>query len=158
VHVKNIPFAATEQEIHDAFAVHGSIMDVYLPKDVHTRSRKGFGFIEFGDADAAGVAVDKMDGVSMHGQTLTVEMAKNQRRSRGEMLDQDRRGGGGGDRDRRGGGGGGRRDRSPPRRRRRDSRSPSPPRRDRRDDRRDERRGRSPPPPSRRTRDRSPRN
>ncbi|KAH9249621.1 hypothetical protein BASA81_012590 [Batrachochytrium salamandrivorans] len=134
--VKNIPADVAEHELTEIFRAYGTVLDVYLPKDVYTRGRKSFGFIEFDNQESANEAVDKMHGQMLRNNALICELAKHQRKSRSEMMEQDRR---------------------PPPRRQNRSRGPPPSRYGRGGEReRDSRRRRSPSPPPRRRRNRSP--
>ena len=90
LYVGNLPFTATEDEVRDLFAQHGTVHSVALINDRETGRPRGFGFVEMDD-EAAMTAVQKLDGADMGGRPLRVNEA------------QERRGGGGG-----GGGGGGR--------------------------------------------------
>jgi peptidyl-prolyl isomerase E (cyclophilin E) len=48
----------------------------YQPRDYTKNSHKGFGFVEFEDADDAAEALDNMDGSELHGKTLHVSLAQ----------------------------------------------------------------------------------
>ena len=88
IYVGNLPFSATESEVRDLFAQHGTVDSVALPTDRETGRPRGFGFVEMPSADAAR-AIQALNGFSMGGRPLRVNEA--QKRSAG---------GGGGGRDR----------------------------------------------------------
>lgn len=92
LYVGNLPFNATEDQVHAAFAAHGTVHSVKLINDRETGRPRGFGFVEMDD-EAALAAIEAMDGAEMGGRALRVN----------EAQDRPRPGGGGG------GGGGGRR-------------------------------------------------
>jgi len=93
IYVGNLPFSATESEVRDLFAQHGTVDSVALPTDRETGRPRGFGFVEMPQADAQ-KAMEALNGFNMGGRPLRVN----------EAQDRPRTGGGGG---RPGGGGGG---------------------------------------------------
>jgi RNA recognition motif-containing protein len=98
IYVGNLPFSATESEVRDLFAQHGTVESVALPTDRETGRPRGFGFVEMPQAEAA-KAIEALNGFSMGGRQLRVNEAQDRPRTGG------RPGGGGGGY--RGGGGGG---------------------------------------------------
>jgi cold-inducible RNA-binding protein len=92
IYVGNLPFSASESEVRDLFAQHGTVESVSLITDRETGKPRGFGFVEMSRADASR-AIQNLNGKELGGRALRVNEA------------QERTGGGG--RDRRGGGGGG---------------------------------------------------
>jgi cold-inducible RNA-binding protein len=102
--VGNISFDTTENDLQDAFAAHGSVIEANLMMDRATGRPRGFGFVTMSTDEEAQKAMNAMNGVSLNGRNLTVNVARP-REERGG-------GGGGGGRDRQrgyGGGGGDRR-------------------------------------------------
>jgi cold-inducible RNA-binding protein len=93
IYVGNLPFSATESEVRDLFAQHGTVESVALPSDRETGRPRGFGFVEMPQADAQ-KAMQALNGFNRGGRPLRVN----------EAQDRPRTGGGGG---RPGGGGGG---------------------------------------------------
>lgn len=106
--VGNLSFQTTENELHDAFSAHGTVMEANLMVDRMTGRPRGFGFVTMSSPEEAQAAIDALHGAQLGGRPLTVNIARpREERSGG--------GGGGGGRGPRrefgGGGGGGRRDR-----------------------------------------------
>jgi RNA recognition motif-containing protein len=99
LYVGNLPFSATEDEIRELFARHGSVTSVALINDRETGRPRGFGFVEMEDAGAAS-AISALDGQNFGGRSLRVSEAQDRRGPGGG-------GGGGGGRGGYGGGGGG---------------------------------------------------
>jgi RNA recognition motif-containing protein len=93
IYVGNLPFTATEPDVRELFAQHGTVESVALPTDRETGRPRGFGFVEMPPADAQR-AMQALNGFNMGGRPLRVN----------EAQDRPRTGGGGG----RPGGGGGR--------------------------------------------------
>ena len=102
--VGNLSFKTTENELQDAFAAHGTVLEANLMMDRATGRPRGFGFITMSTPEEAEKAIEALHGKDLGGRALTVNIA----RPREER--QDGGSGGGGRRDF-GGGGGGRRER-----------------------------------------------
>src|SRR5512146_2582372 len=101
IYVGNLPFSATESEVRDLFAQHGTVDSVALPTDRETGRPRGFGFVEMPQADAQ-KAMQALNGFNMGGRPLRVNEAQDRPRTGGGG-----RPGGGGGRGGFGGGGGG---------------------------------------------------
>ena len=102
--VGNLSFDATENDLQDAFAAHGTVVETNLVTDRETGRARGFAFVTMSTPEEAQKAIDAMNGASLGGRALTVNIARPKEERPGGGY----RGGGGG-RDRRGGGGGGHR-------------------------------------------------
>ena len=102
IYVGNLPFSASEADVRQLFAQHGTVESVSLPTDRETGRPRGFGFVEMSQADAAR-AIQSLNGHEMGGRQLRVNEAQDKPRSGGGG----RPGGGGGFRGNSGGGGGG---------------------------------------------------
>ncbi len=92
IYVGNLPFSATEDSVRELFQQHGTVESVNLISDRETGRPRGFGFVEMDD-EGADKAISALEGTSMDGRNLRVNLARPR---------EDRGGGGGG------GGGGGR--------------------------------------------------
>ena len=104
--VGNLSFNITENDLQDAFAAHGTVVEANLMMDRATGRPRGFAFITMGSPEEAQKAIDALNGKELGGRALTVNVARPR---------EDRPAGGGGGRrgfgGRGGGGGGGGRDR-----------------------------------------------
>src|SRR3954464_13069808 len=99
--VGNISFDTTENDLQDMFAAHGTVVEANLMMDRATGRPRGFGFVTMSTAEEAQKAIEALNGASVDGRNLTVNIARpREERSGG--------GGGGGGRREYGGGGGGR--------------------------------------------------
>jgi RNA recognition motif-containing protein len=109
--VGNLSFNTTENDLHDAFAAHGTVVEANLMMDRVSGRPRGFGFVTMGSPEEAQKAIEAMNGATLDGRNLTVNVA----RPREERPPGGGGGGRGPRRDFRGGGsggpGGGRRDR-----------------------------------------------
>ncbi|HWD91005.1 MAG TPA: RNA-binding protein [Verrucomicrobiae bacterium] len=103
--VGNLSFNTTENDLQDAFAAHGTVLETNLMMDRATGRPRGFGFVTMGSPDEAQKAIDALNGKDLGGRALTVNIAKPREERPGGG------GGGGGRREYGGGGGGGGRNR-----------------------------------------------
>ncbi len=104
IYVGGLPYSATEQELENLFAAHGTVTSASVITDKYTGQAKGFGFVEMSTNEEAASAINALNGTSMGGRSLTVNEAKpREERSGGGGGGY---GGGGGGRDRGGSGGG----------------------------------------------------
>src|SRR5512136_724101 len=95
--VGNLSFNTTENDLQDAFAAHGTVVEANLMLDRSTGRPRGFGFVTMSTPEEAQKAIEAMNGKPLGGRALTVNLARPR---------EERPGGGGGGR--RGYGGGGR--------------------------------------------------
>ena len=96
--VGNLSFNITENDLQDAFAAHGTVVEANLMMDRATGRPRGFAFVTMGSPEEAQKAIEALNGKSIDGRALTVNIAKPR---------EERPGGGGGRREFGGGGGGG---------------------------------------------------
>jgi RNA recognition motif-containing protein len=101
--VGNLSFNTTENDLQDAFAAHGSVVETNLMMDRMSGRPRGFAFVTMSSPEEAQKAIDAMNGKQLDGRALTVNIA----RPREERPGGGGGGGGGGRREFRGGGGGG---------------------------------------------------
>jgi RNA recognition motif-containing protein len=104
LYVGNLPFSTTDQILAETFSECGTVESAKIVIDRDSGRSKGFGFVEMSSDDEAAEAINKFNGASMDGRTMTVNEARPMapRENRGGFG-----GGGGGGRNGGGGGGGG---------------------------------------------------
>src|SRR3954464_1452169 len=103
--VGNLSFNTTENDLQDMFAAHGTVVEANLMMDRATGRPRGFGFVTMSTEEEAQKAIEALNGATVDGRNLTVNIARpREERSGGG-------GGGGGRREYGGGGGGGGRNR-----------------------------------------------
>jgi cold-inducible RNA-binding protein len=84
IYVGNLSFNATEDELRELFAQHGTVSSVSLASDRDTGQRRGFGFVEM--ESGAEAAISALNGKEVGGRALKVNEARPR---------EDRSGGGG---------------------------------------------------------------
>ena len=99
LYVGNLSFNTTENDLQDAFAAHGSVVEANLMVDKMSGRPRGFAFVTMSTAEEAQKAINALNGAELDGRALTVNVARPR---------EERSGGGGGGRRQYGGGGGGR--------------------------------------------------
>ena len=110
--VGNLSYDTTENDLHDAFAAHGTVVEANLMVDRMSGRPRGFAFVIMGTPEEAQKAIEALHGADLGGRSLTVNIARPKE-------DRPPGGGGGGGRGPRreygsgggGGGGGGRHER-----------------------------------------------
>jgi len=95
--VGNLDFKVTENDLQDAFAAYGTVVEANLITDRVTGRPRGFAFVTMNSPEEAQKAIDGLNGKDLGGRALNVNVARER---------EERPGRGG-----RGGYGGGRRDR-----------------------------------------------
>lgn len=85
--VGNLSFNLTENDLQDAFAAHGTVLEANLMMDRATGRARGFGFVTMSTAEEAQKAIDALNGKPLDGRNLTVNIARPR---------EERPGGGGG--------------------------------------------------------------
>jgi RNA recognition motif-containing protein len=111
--VGNLSFNTTENDLQDAFAAHGTVVEANIMTDRASGRPRGFAFVTMSTPEEAQAAITALNGAALDGRNLTVNEARpKEERSggggggRGGWGGGDR-GGRGGDRGGRSGGGGG---------------------------------------------------
>ena len=97
--VGNLSFNTTQDDLQSTFAAHGTVVEANLMMDRETGRPRGFGFVTMSTPEEAQAAISALNGRSIDGRAITVNVAKPREERSG------------------GGGGGGRRDSGGPRNR-----------------------------------------
>lgn len=114
LYVGGLAYSVEDADLEGLFAVVGKVDSAKVIKDFQTGRSKGFGFVEMSSSQEANDAIQKLNGSTHEGRTITVSEARPQEggsRSGGGGSGHRRpsggnnRGGFGGDRDRGGRGG-----------------------------------------------------
>jgi cold-inducible RNA-binding protein len=74
--VGNLSFDTTENDLQDAFAAHGTVTEANLMMDRATGRPRGFAFVTMGTPEEAQKAIDALNGASVGGRALTVNVAR----------------------------------------------------------------------------------
>ncbi len=74
--VGNLSFNTTENDLQDAFASHGTVLEANLMMDRTSGRPRGFGFVTMGTPEEAQNAMNALNGASLDGRSLTVNLAR----------------------------------------------------------------------------------
>jgi cold-inducible RNA-binding protein len=98
-----LAWGTTDETLRSAFEPFGEVTDAKVVQDRETGRSRGFGFVTFATPELASSARDQMDGASLDGRKIRVDIAQERQGGGGGGGGGPRRSGGGGY----GGGGGG---------------------------------------------------
>ena len=73
--VGNLSFKTTENDLQDAFAAHGTVLETNLMMDRMTSRPRGFGFVTMSDRKTATKAMKEIGGTELDGRSIRVDMA-----------------------------------------------------------------------------------
>ena len=74
--VGNLSFNTTENDLQDTFAAHGNVLEANLMMDRMSGRPRGFGFVTMSTPEEAQAAIEALNGKSIDGRALTVNVAK----------------------------------------------------------------------------------
>ena len=74
--VGNLSFNTTENEIHEAFSAHGTVVEANLMMDRMSGRSRGFAFVTMSTPEEAQKAIEAMNGADLDGRALTVNEAR----------------------------------------------------------------------------------
>ncbi|MFZ0627418.1 MAG: RNA-binding protein [Acidimicrobiia bacterium] len=80
LYVGNLTFNTTNADLEALFAAHGEVTKAQVITDRETGRSRGFGFVEMASADQAKAAIESLNGHSVDGRNLTVNLAKERSR------------------------------------------------------------------------------
>lgn len=109
--VGNLSFKTTENDLQDAFAAFGTVVETNIMMDRMTGRPRGFAFVTMSTPEEAEKAIEGLHGKEFDGRALTVNIARPREErppgggggGRGPRRDYGGGGGRGGDRGDRGG-------------------------------------------------------
>ena len=102
LYVGNLAYSFRDDDLNQLFSAHGQVQSAKVMMDRDTGRSKGFGFVEMGSASEAQAAISALNGQSVEGRALAVNVARPREERPGGF-------GGGGNRGGFGGSGGGQR-------------------------------------------------
>ncbi|MBK6828273.1 MAG: RNA-binding protein [Chitinophagaceae bacterium] len=76
IYVSNLPFAVVDEDLRSYFAEYGEVISAKVIMDKYTNRSKGFGFVEMSDDAAGQKAISELDGATVEGRSIKVNIAK----------------------------------------------------------------------------------
>lgn len=89
IYVGNLPYSASDADLQQNFSAFGHVVSATVMTDRDTGRSKGFGFVEMSSPAQAQAAIEGLNGQSVSGRALVVNLAR-------PRDDSGPRGGGGG--------------------------------------------------------------
>ncbi|MFC1625432.1 RNA recognition motif domain-containing protein [Patescibacteria group bacterium] len=74
--VGNLDYTVTGDDLKQAFAQVGSVVDAVVIMDKMSGRSRGFGFVEMSSDDEAKAAIEKINGSDLKGRKINVNEAK----------------------------------------------------------------------------------
>lgn len=76
IYVGNLPFNASQSDVHTLFSEHGQVGEVTMINDRETGRPRGFGFVEMPNATEANAAISALNGQDFMGRALNINEAR----------------------------------------------------------------------------------
>ena len=78
LYVGGLPYSVNDQELNEYFSKEGKVSSAVVIMDKFSGRSKGFGFVEFDDAEEGKSAIKNLDGSDFGGRKLVVNEARPQ--------------------------------------------------------------------------------
>lgn len=76
LYVGNLSFNTTEPGLAEAFGAHGTVKRATIVTDRETGRARGFAFVEMDSDEEAQAAINALDGKSLDGRQIQVNVAR----------------------------------------------------------------------------------
>lgn len=76
IYVGNLPYSVTDATLESNFSEFGNVTSAKVMMDRDTGRSKGFGFVEMTTADSAQAAITALNGMSVDGRAIIVNLAR----------------------------------------------------------------------------------
>ena len=76
IYVGNLPYSVTDSSLESNFSEFGAVTSAKVMMDRETGRSKGFGFVEMATAEVAQAAITGLNGVSVDGRAIVVNLAR----------------------------------------------------------------------------------
>ena len=76
IYVSNVSFNVHDEDLQSYFADYGEVTSAKVINDRETGRSRGFGFVEMPDDAAAQKAIAELDGATVDGRAIKVNIAK----------------------------------------------------------------------------------
>ncbi|MBI2730277.1 MAG: RNA-binding protein [Sphingobacteriales bacterium] len=98
IYVSNLSYSVQDEDLKEFFAEYGEVTSAKVIMDKFTQKSRGFGFVEMSDSAAAEKAIAELNGATVDGRAIRVNVAKPKEEGSGGGGKRSFGGGGGGDR------------------------------------------------------------
>ena len=93
LYVGNLSYSVNDHSLQDAFAAFGSVQSAKVMMDRDSGRSKGFGFVEMGSSEQAEAAIKGLNGLSVGGRNIVVNVSRPKESTGGGYGDRGGRGG-----------------------------------------------------------------
>ncbi len=76
IYVGNLPYSVTDASLQSNFAEFGGVVSAKVMMDRDSGRSKGFAFVEMTSAEAAQAAITGLNGQSVDGRSIVVNLAR----------------------------------------------------------------------------------
>lgn len=76
IYVSNLSFNVQDEDLRSYFAEYGEVTSAKVITDKFTNRSRGFGFVEMTDEAVAQKAIAELDGATVDGRAIRVNVAK----------------------------------------------------------------------------------
>lgn len=76
IYVSNLSFNVQDEDLKEFFVEYGEVSSAKVIMDKETNRSRGFGFVEMPDDAAAQKAIQELDGATVEGRAIKVNIAK----------------------------------------------------------------------------------
>ena len=83
IYVGNLPYSVTDAILQSNFAEFGGVSSAKVMMDRDTGRSKGFGFVEMASPEVAQAALTGLNGMSVDGRSIVVNLARPREESSG---------------------------------------------------------------------------
>lgn len=83
IYVGNLPYSVTDATLESNFSEFGSVSSAKVMMDRETGRSKGFGFVEMASEEVAQAAISALNGMSVDGRSIVVNLARPREASGG---------------------------------------------------------------------------
>ncbi|KAK9469323.1 putative transformer-SR ribonucleoprotein, partial [Lipomyces arxii] len=74
--VSGLDPSVTDDVLKVTFGEHGTVDNINIMREPHTKISRGFGFVTFTEPNSAAVAMEALQGAPIEGKPIKIELAK----------------------------------------------------------------------------------
>ena len=83
IYVGNLPYSIDDSNLRENFSAYGGVVSAKVMMDRDSGRSKGFGFVEMSSGDEAQAAITGLNGMSVGGRAIVVNISKPKEPSTG---------------------------------------------------------------------------
>ena len=83
IYVGNLPYSIDDQALRHNVSAYGAVASASVMMDRESGRSKGFGFVEMGTAEEAQAAITGLNGMSVGGRSIVVNLSRPKESSGG---------------------------------------------------------------------------